>query len=142
MSHATIEGRKFFGGLCMHKSVSKSELEVMKIVWSYGRAVQYTDVAEKLGEQGFEWKKNTVLTFLARLVDKKIIGVKKIGRKNEYYALMSEEEYLENQTEAFIDDVYEGDVKGLITNLVQKDLISPDEIDSLQQFWKGKKLDE
>ncbi|WP_088811003.1 MULTISPECIES: BlaI/MecI/CopY family transcriptional regulator [unclassified Listeria] len=126
----------------MHKSVSKSELEVMKVVWNFGRAVQYADVAEKLGEQGFEWKKNTILTFLARLVEKKIVGVKKVGRKNEYYALMSEEEYLGNQTEAFLENVYEGDVRGLITNLVQKDLISPDEIDNLQQFWKRKKSDE
>lgn len=120
-------------------AVSKSELEVMKIIWEYGRAVQYSDVAEKLSERGVLWKKNTILTFLARLVEKKLLRVKKIGRKNEYYALVSENEYLELQTEAFLEDIYEGDVKGLITNLVQNDLISPDELDDLQQFWKRMK---
>ncbi|MBC6149395.1 BlaI/MecI/CopY family transcriptional regulator [Listeria innocua] len=122
------------------KSISKSELEVMKIIWEYGRAVQYADVAEKLSEREVLWKKNTILTFLTRLVEKKLLRVTKVGRKNEYYALVSENEYLERQTETFVEDIYEGDVKGLITNLVQNDLISPDELEDLQQFWKRMKL--
>ncbi|MCD2224461.1 BlaI/MecI/CopY family transcriptional regulator [Listeria cossartiae] len=121
------------------KAISKSELEVMKIIWEYGRAVQYADVAEKLSERDFLWKKNTILTFLTRLVEKKLLRVAKVGRKNEYYALLSENEYLEQQTETFVSDIYEGDVKGLITNLVQNDLISPDELEDLQQFWKRAK---
>lgn len=121
------------------KSISKSELEVMKIIWDFGRAVQYADVAGKLEEKNYTWKKNTVLTFLTRLVEKNLLSVKKVGRKNEYYALVSENEYLERQTETFVEDIYEGDVKGLITNLVQNDLISPDELEDLQQFWKRMK---
>ncbi|MBC2216411.1 BlaI/MecI/CopY family transcriptional regulator [Listeria welshimeri] len=121
------------------KAISKSELEIMKIIWEYGRAVQYSDVAMKLSEKEVLWKKNTVLTFLARLVEKNLLRVKKIGRKNEYYALVSENEYLELQTETFLEEIYEGDVKGLITNLVQNDLISSDELDDLQQFWKRMK---
>ncbi|EAD7213804.1 TPA_asm: BlaI/MecI/CopY family transcriptional regulator [Listeria monocytogenes] len=121
------------------KSISKSELEVMKIIWDFGRAVQYADVAGKLEEKNYSWKKNTILTFLTRLVEKKLLSVKKVGRKNEYYALVSENEYLERQTETFVEDIYEGDVKGLITNLVQNDLISPDELEDLQQFWKRMK---
>ncbi|ECH7282590.1 BlaI/MecI/CopY family transcriptional regulator [Listeria monocytogenes] len=121
------------------KSISKSELEVMKTIWDFGRAVQYADVAGKLEEKNYSWKKNTVLTFLTRLVEKNLLSVKKVGRKNEYYALVSENEYLERQTETFVEDIYEGDVKGLITNLVQNDLISPDELEDLQQFWKRMK---
>ncbi|EEC3378275.1 BlaI/MecI/CopY family transcriptional regulator [Listeria monocytogenes] len=121
------------------KSISKSELEVMKIIWDFGRAVQYADVAGRLEEKNYSWKKNTVLTFLTRLVEKNLLSVKKVGRKNEYYALVSENEYLERQTETFVEDIYEGDVKGLITNLVQNDLISPDELEDLQQFWKRMK---
>ncbi|EAG8560599.1 BlaI/MecI/CopY family transcriptional regulator [Listeria monocytogenes] len=121
------------------KSLSKSELEVMKIIWDFGRAVQYADVAGKLEEKNYSWKKNTILTFLTRLVEKNLLSVKKVGRKNEYYALVSENEYLERQTETFVEDIYEGDVKGLITNLVQNDLISPDELEDLQQFWKRMK---
>ncbi|ECQ9386794.1 BlaI/MecI/CopY family transcriptional regulator [Listeria monocytogenes] len=121
------------------KSISKSELEVMKIIWDFGRAVQYADVAGKLEEKNYSWKKNTVLTFLTRLVEKNLLSVKKVGRKNEYYALVSENEYLERQTETFVEDIYEGDVKGLITNLVQNDLISPNELEDLQQFWKRMK---
>lgn len=124
------------------KSISKSEFEVMKVIWDFGRAVQYVDVAEKLAEKDYSWKKNTILTFLTRLVEKNLLRVKKIGRKNEYYALVSESEYLGQQTEKFLEDIYEGDVKGLITNLVQKDLITADEIDDLQEYWKRMKSTE
>ncbi|EFS01430.1 BlaI/MecI/CopY family transcriptional regulator [Listeria seeligeri] len=124
------------------KSISKSEFEVMKVIWDFGRAVQYVDVAEKLAEKDYSWKKNTILTFLTRLVEKNLLRVKKIGRKNEYYALVSESEYLGQQTENFLEDIYEGDVKGLITNLVQKDLITADEIDDLQEYWKRMKSTE
>ncbi|WP_271006453.1 BlaI/MecI/CopY family transcriptional regulator [Listeria seeligeri] len=124
------------------KSISKSEFEVMKVIWDFGRAVQYVDVAEKLAEKDYSWKKNTILTFLTRLVEKNLLRVKKIGRKNEYYALISESEYLGQQTEKFLEDIYEGDVKGLITNLVQKDLITADEIDDLQEYWKRMKSTE
>lgn len=124
------------------KSISKSEFEVMKVIWDFGRAVQYVDVAEKLAEKDYSWKKNTILTFLTRLVEKNLLRVKKIGRKNEYYALVSESEYLGQQTENFLEDIYEGDVKGLITNLVQKGLITADEIDDLQEYWKRMKSTE
>jgi BlaI family penicillinase repressor len=47
---------------------------------------------EELEKDKNEWKNNTVLTLLSRLGEKKFLKVKKIGRKNEYVATVTEAE--------------------------------------------------
>ena len=47
-------------------------------------------VMEALAEAGNTWQKNTVITLLSRLVDKGMLKTGKIGRRNEYIALVSE----------------------------------------------------
>ena len=60
----------------------------------------------------------------------------KIGHRNKYTALVSEAEYQAAQTENFLEKIYEGDAKGLISTLIQKDLISAAEYEDLKKFWK------
>ena len=61
----------------------------------------------------------------------------KIGRRNKYTALVSEAEYQAVQTESFLEKIYEGDAKELISTLIQRDLISADEYEDLKKHWKG-----
>ncbi len=63
---------------------------------------------EELEKDINEWKNNTVLTLLSRLGEKKFLKVKKIGRKNEYVATVTEAEYQTMQTHSFLDKVYGG----------------------------------
>lgn len=73
--------------------ISDSELELMKIIWSAGGAALYAQIMEALAEEGRSWQKNTVITLLSRLVDKGFLTVRKLGRRNEYAAAVSEAEY-------------------------------------------------
>ncbi|MGY3777682.1 BlaI/MecI/CopY family transcriptional regulator [Isobaculum melis] len=123
--------------------VSNSEYVLMKIIWANQNKAFYSEIVEALEKENFTWKKNTILTFLARLVEKKVLATNKVGRKNEYYALVSEEEYIARQTKSFVGRVYEGNVKGLVSTLIQQDLISSNDLDELQSFWEQrKKIDE
>ena len=47
----------------------------------------------------------------------------KIGHRNKYTAIVSEDEYQSSQTETFLHKVYEGNAKGLVSALIQKDLL-------------------
>lgn len=79
-----------------------------------------------------------IITLLARLVDKQFVEKAKIGlHKNQYTALVSEAEYRTEQTETLIDKVYEGDVKGLISTLIRKDMLSPEDYENLKKQWEG-----
>ena len=72
------------------QQVSDSELELMKIVWASGGTALYAHIMEELVKRGRVWQKNTVITLLSRLVDKGLLKTSKIGRRNEYTAVVSE----------------------------------------------------
>ncbi|MGC6767269.1 BlaI/MecI/CopY family transcriptional regulator [Enterococcus sp. LJL51] len=123
----------------MNSQISDSELEIMKIIWVHDSKMMLAEIVEELHKKGFEWKNNTILTFLSRLTEKKFLKIKKKGRKNEYIALLTEQDYLGETTKEFVGKVYEGEVKDLIATLVQNDLISSKEIDELKDYWENKK---
>ena len=67
---------------------------------------------------------------------KKFLKVKKIGRKNEYVATVTEAEYQTMQTHSFLDKVYGGNVKNLVSTLLRQDILSADELKEVETFWR------
>ena len=122
----------------MAGQISESELVLMKIIWKNGGASLYSLIMEELEKDKNEWKNNTVLTLLSRLVEKKYLKVKKIGRRNEYVALITEQEYQTMQTHRFLSKVYGGNVKNLVSTLLQQDILSPEELKEIETFWREK----
>lgn len=120
----------------MLQQISSSELVLMKIIWKKGGSALFSYIMEELEMTGSEWNKNTVLTLLSRLSSKKYLKTKKIGRRNEYIALVTEQEYQAVQTCNFVDKIYSGNVKGLVSTLLQQDIISADELKEIERFWE------
>lgn len=119
------------------QQISDYELELMKIVWANGGKVLYADIAKALEDKGTPWTKNTIITLSSRLISKGFLKTNKIGRRNEYTAIVSEAEYQTAQTQNFLDKIYEGSAKGLVSTLIEKDLLSPDDIEELKKHWEG-----
>ena len=119
----------------MHQ-ISESELVLMKIIWRNGGSALYSVIMDELSNEQNEWKKNTVLTLLSRLIDKGYLKSNKIGRRNEYTILVTEQEYQSLQTTVFLKKVYEGNVKGLVNTLLQDSMISSDDLKEIERFWK------
>ena len=120
----------------MAQQISESELVLMKIIWKNGGAALYALIMEELEKQSNEWKNNTVLTLLSRLVEKKFLKVKKIGRRNEYVAIITEADYQAMQTHTFVHKIYSGNVKNLVSTLLQQDILSADELKEIERFWR------
>lgn len=120
----------------MIQQVSDSELQLMKIIWSEGGKALYAVIMEHLAQTGNHWQKNTVITLLSRLVEKGLLKTNKIGHRNEYTALVSQTDYQAAQTEVFVNKLYGGDAKGLVSTLIQKDILSTKDYEELKQFWK------
>ncbi len=121
----------------MIQQVSDAELDLMKIVWANGGTVLYAHIMEELAKTGRTWQKNTVITLLSRLVDKGLLRTRKIGRRNEYTAIVSESDYQAAQTQNLIGKLYDGDVKGLVTTLIQREMITSQDYEELKRFWNG-----
>lgn len=119
----------------MIQQISDAELEIMKIVWANREdATLFAYLTEELAAKGKPWQKNTLITLLNRLVNKGFLKAIKIGRRNEYTPLVSEQEYQTAQTKKFLNKIYEGNVKGLVSNLIQGDLLADGEYEELKQL--------
>ncbi len=124
----------------MVQQISDAELEIMKVVWSnVGEPTLFANLTEELAAKGRPWQKNTLITLLNRLINKGFLKAKKIGRRNEYTALVSETEYQTAQTKNLVDKIYEGNAKGLVSNLILGDLLADEEYEELKRLLeKGK----
>ena len=125
----------------MVQHVSDSELELMKIIWANGGKALYAQISDGLINNGYKWQKNTIITLLSRLVDKGLLKTNKIGRRNEYFAVVSEQDYQATQTQNFLEKLYEGDAKGLVSTLIQRDMLSEQDYEDLKRYWERSKRD-
>lgn len=124
-----------FGGEPMVQQLSDAEFEIMKIVWENQQKVTlFPYIMEALESRGKPCQKNTLIVLLSRLMQKGFLSARKIGRRNEYTTLISETEYQTAQTKNFLHKVYEGNVKGLVSNLISGDLLSEEEYDELKEL--------
>ena len=116
--------------------VSESELTLLQIIWSAGGTALYAQIMDALEQKQTPWKKNTVLTLLSRLVEKGYLTTSKLGRRNAYTALISDSDYQAGQTKTFVEKVYRGNVKGLVSTLLEQDILSADDLAELSQYWQ------
>lgn len=127
----------------MTQKLSDAELEIMKIIWENPEETTlFSYLMEELAARGKPCQKNTLIVLLSRLVGKGYLSATKIGRRNEYVPLISGTAYQTAQTRHFIDKVYEGSVKGLVTNLIAGELLTAEEYGELKALLDaGKKKD-
>jgi predicted transcriptional regulator len=85
---------------------------------------------------------NTVLTFLARLIEKGILTSVRHGRSNEYIPLITESEYKQFETRTFLNSVHDGSVKSFITALYEGNDLTAEEISELKQWFSQKEVEE
>lgn len=121
----------------MVQQVSDFELELMKIIWGNGGTALYAEIVAALESKGMSTTKNTIISLLSRLIEKGFLKTNKIGRRNKYTAVISAAAYQAAQTELFLDKIYEGNAKGLISTLIQRDFISADDYEDLKKHWEG-----
>lgn len=119
----------------MIQQVSDSELTLMKIIWARGGTALYAQIMEDLAASGCTWQKNTIITLLSRLVEKGLLKTNKIGRRNEYTAVVQESEYQVAQTQTLLHKLYQGSAKGLVSALIQSEMLTPEDYEDLRKFW-------
>ncbi len=122
----------------MLQQLSDAELEIMKIIWGNPEDVTlFPYIMDGLAARGKPCQKNTLIVLLSRLMNKGFLSAKKIGRHNEYTTLVSE--YQTAQTKNFLNKIYEGSAKGLVSNLIMGDLLTDEEYEDLKKLLeKGK----
>ena len=90
-------------------------------------------------ESGKNWHPKTVNTFLTRLVEKKIVRVRREGRSNVYAPMKSREQCIRAEGESFLRRVFRGASGPMLLHFVERADLSAEEIRELERLLKQKK---
>ena len=113
-------------------SISDAELQVMKIVWA-DAPISTNDVVERLAAVT-SWKPKTIQTLLSRLVKKGVLRYEKDSRVFIYTPIIQESDYLERESDSFLDRFYDGTLSSMVVNYVEQDKLSNDDIQELRRI--------
>ena len=118
----------------MPTKIADSELEVMRILWREGRPLSFAEIRKEL-ESKTKWSKSTIQTLIVRLRDKGIIGTH-THYVTLYTANITEGEYLRAEEQNFLDKLFDGSAKKLVTALCQNGRLDEKDIDELKDFFR------
>ncbi len=80
------------------------------------------------------WSKHTVMTFLRRMEEKKAIHYEEGGRAKLYYPDIEKEEAVLQETENFLEKVFDGRMGLMINTMVEKKALSKEEITEMYEI--------
>ncbi|WFR55118.1 BlaI/MecI/CopY family transcriptional regulator [Anaerocolumna sp. AGMB13025] len=115
------------------KRLPDSELEIMMIIWGAREPVTSAYVSEQLKNKK-EWKITSVLTFLARLVEKGFLTSTREGKVNIYSPVIGESEYLESESKSILEKLYGNSLTTFVSALYKSKAINEDDISELREF--------
>ena len=117
--------------------ISEAEFEVMKIVWKYA-PISTNEITEKL-LQTTSWSPKTIQTLIKRLVTKGVLTYEKQSRVFVYTPTAKENEYINQESNSFLNRYYDGDITAMVSAYVENDRLSEAEFDTLRALLSQKK---
>ena len=114
-------------------NIGEAELEIMKVLWQASEPVNTQYINEAVEKRG--WKRTTISTFLARLVQKEAVLSEKRGKSFYYTPLISQKEYRKSQTKNLIANLYNGSVKDFALSLFEEEKLSDEDINELRAIF-------
>lgn len=117
--------------------ISEAEFEVMKIVWKYA-PISTNEITEKL-LQTTSWSPKTIQTLIKRLVTKGVLTYEKQSRVFVYTPTVKENEYINQESNSFLNRYYDGDITAMVSSYMENDRLSEAEFDTLRALLSQKK---
>lgn len=121
----------------MPVKISPAEWEVLNVLWDKAPA-SASEIFAALAADN-HWHPKTVNTFLTRLVEKKIVRVRRAGRSNVYAPAKSREQCVRAESDSFLRRVFRGACGPMLLHFVERADLSPGEIRELELLLKQKK---
>ncbi|HIX76863.1 MAG TPA: BlaI/MecI/CopY family transcriptional regulator [Candidatus Fusicatenibacter merdavium] len=120
----------------MGKKIQKlpdSELDVMIALWNGHQEMTRSEIEEFMNKKK-KLAATTILTLLSRLEKKDFVSIKKSGKAYLYSALVSQEEYQQQEGKHVLEKLYDNSVKNFVATLYQGKQIGQSDIDELESF--------
>lgn len=108
----------------------QSEFDVMQVLWSSQPPLTSRVVVDALMDTR-GWTIQTVATLLGRLVKKGFLASAKEGREVRYQILIQRAEYMELETQDFVEKYRGNPVRNLLAAFADQGALSTEDFDSL-----------
>lgn len=111
-------------------NITDAEWQVMRILWAE-HPLTAKAVHERLG-RSVGWTALTVKTLINRLYEKGALSRVKVSRAFEFSPKLAESDCIRAENRSFLQRVYGGAVKPMLTTLLQEEHLSPEDIAELR----------
>lgn len=115
------------------KRLPDAELEIMLIIWKTGEKVNSSYILSQLGNKR-KWALATLMTVLARLVEKGFLVCIKEGRSNSYTAKILETEYKESEGRSTLEKLYGNSIQDMVMSLYHGKAIDKSDLAELREL--------
>ena len=120
------------------KKLPDAEFDIMKVVWS-NEPPMTTNVIMKLLGNEKEWKIQTVVSLMLRLVERGYLRSEKHGKERTYFPLVSREDYLKFETGNFMKQYHDNSFLNLVNTLYDDKALTDGDIDELLRWVKERR---
>ena len=120
--------------------ISDSEWLVLRCLWKRS-PLRLKEITEMLREET-GWTSNMVRAMIVRLQEKEAIRVERTGHSYNYYPIADEAACVKQETESFLDRVFERSVSRLFVTLADTRGITAQELEELVQLIRKLKAEE
>lgn len=115
------------------KRLPDAELEIMLVIWKSEKPVTSTYILDHLhGKRS--WALATLMTVLARLVEKGFLICEKVGRNNTYSPAVSETEYKESEGKSTLERLFGNSIQDLVMSLYNGKAINRSDLAELRKL--------
>ena len=112
--------------------ISEAEYEVMKIVWKES-PISTNEITDRL-VRTTSWSPKTIQTLIKRLVTKGALTYEKHSRMFVYTPLVSEDEYIGQESSSFLKRFYNGNISAMLSAYLEHDRLSETELSALRSL--------
>ena len=115
------------------KKLTDLEFKIMKVLWSREDPMTSNEILDRVRDK-YDGKLSSLMTFLARMVDKGYVYCDRSTRTNYYSAVVSQDQYKTQESESFLEKLYDNSATKLIAHLCKGKKISQKEIRQLRDY--------
>ena len=123
-----------------YPNLTEADSVIMELLWRDGEAGSNA-ITEEI-EDRLNWSRQTVRTYLTRLMEKGLIDARKINeRVLRYYPIVSREEYAADKAKSLCNKYY-GNISQMVAGIVDNENISESDLSELENLIKQMKRQE
>ena len=119
------------------KKLPKTELEIMKFIWSKNEKLATKEIGIYM-EGLLKWKLSTTSKTLSRLVEKGFLTTERIGKQVFFTAIIKEHDYVKFETKDFFNFLHGKSLKSIISTLEESDELTNEDIAELEEWIKNR----